>query len=105
MERKLIRLIVRLIDIISVLAYTFEAMIMLGPLLSGKEWINVNLGNVFADSQLFFAVWVFSLFYIPIRLLLGEKFWKIIFNDKTKEEIEEERTRAEEVFEAHRSYK
>lgn len=75
----------KLVDLIFGLIYLSVAMPLLAQLLdSSNDWKTLTLGENFSGSKLWLSVWILSLFYLPIRLVLKGKFWGIIFNKETK---------------------
>jgi len=73
-------LISRLVDLIFGLIYLSIAMPLLAQLLdSSNGWKTLTFGEYFSGSKLWLSMWILSLFYLPIRLLLKGKFWGIIF--------------------------
>jgi hypothetical protein len=78
-------LISRLVDLIFGLIYLSIAMPLIAQLLdSSNDWKTITLGEYFSGSKLWLSVWILSLFYLPIRLLLKGKFWSIIFKKEIK---------------------
>jgi len=85
---KLKRLIVHALDIICVLIY-LAIFVGFGSIAlnSGNDWSEISLGEVFGEqffsnNKIWFDIWIFSLVYLPIRAILGEKFVKMISEKK-----------------------
>ena len=73
-----------LVDVIFILSFlSIVNPNLIGWVLSTSgEWQTITFGEYFSDSKLWFNMWVLSLVYIPIRLLLKDKFWGILFGEK-----------------------
>jgi hypothetical protein len=76
MKEKIKKIGIRLLDIVIIITYISIVMPLLGWLLqSSSEWKSISFGEFFSDNRLWFNVWISSLFYVPLRLLLklGDK--------------------------------
>lgn len=76
-------ILIQSVDIIFALVFLSIAMPLLGWLLDySTEWSTITFGEFFDDRKWWFNLWILSLFYVPMRALLRNEFWNIIFGKK-----------------------
>lgn len=73
------------VDFCFVLLWLSFSIPLLGCLLKAEnDWKNVTFGEFFG-LKIWFNLWVISIFYWIIRLVLRDRFWKIIYKEKTED--------------------
>lgn len=74
-----------LIDLTFTIAWISFSMPLLGWLLGSKnDWKTVTFGEFFGE-KLWFDLWILSVFYVAVRLLLRGEFWQIVFKHNAYE--------------------
>ena len=75
-------IIILLIDLVFSLAYISIMMPLLGWFLdTSRDWTTVTFGEFFDGKKWWFNIFILSLFYVPIRFLLRDELWRIIFKE------------------------
>lgn len=76
------RTLIGLMDLIFGLTYISITMPLFGQVLNNPhDWLSITFGEFFDGNKLWFNLYIFSLFYIPIRILLRDELWRIIFKE------------------------
>lgn len=82
-EEKVKNIVSGVFDITFSIVYVIFMMSSLSLLLDATEWRRITFSEYFSqqfsDSKLWFNLWILSLFYVPMRLLMRGEFWRIIF--------------------------
>lgn len=81
------KIIINSLDAINAIAWISFSIPLLGWLFGAEsDWRTITFGEFF-DKKIWFNIWIISIFYIAVRLLLREKLWDIVFENKKNKEI------------------
>lgn len=79
---KIKTIIILMIDLVFSLTYISIMMPLLGWVLDAShDWTTVTFGEFFDGQKWWFNIFILSLFYVPIRFLLKDELWRIIFKE------------------------